>query len=127
MTIDRLKVPAPWFVAGNPIDIATSISVNDITDGAVILDRNRLLPTPAVPVTVPAFVTTVPAALWRSKFCKSLTPLPVSIMVMLDPPLVRLIPDPATKVVCDGPDTLMEPFPAPTLTPPIPDTANTLP
>ena len=49
------------------------------------------------------------------------TGAPSPTIVMLDPPLVRLMFAPATKVVWDGPDTVILCAPAPTLTPPAPD------
>lgn len=44
------------------------------------------------------------------------------IIVILDPPLVRLMFAPATNVVCVGPEIVRLCAPAPTLTPPAPDT-----
>ena len=46
-------------------------------------------------------------------------------MVMLEPPLVRLMLDPATNVDADGADILTDPFPAPTVAPAIPENART--
>ncbi len=84
--------------------------------------KNKLLPTPAVPVIVPDLLTIVPATNPKSTFCVSDTGAGTPIIVILEPPLVRLILAPATSVVCDGPEIVRLCAPAPTLTPPAPDT-----
>jgi hypothetical protein len=108
------------------MDMATSISVRFIIEGILIRFRNKLLPNPAVPVTVPALETIVPATSCKLAFCVYEHGAPILTMVMLDPPLVRLIPDPATRVVWAGAEMLTDPFPTPTLAPAIPENARTL-
>lgn len=111
-------------VAGKPIESATSISLIDIWPGRCSRCKNKLLPTPAVPVTVPALLTIVPATSPRSSFCVIETAGADQLIVILDPPLARLIFDPPTSVDAAGPEMVKLCAPAPTLTPPAPETFN---
>lgn len=58
-TKERVRVPAPWFVAGKVRPKATSTSLRFIPEGSLSLCRNRELPSP---VTVPEEEATKPPA-----------------------------------------------------------------
>jgi hypothetical protein len=97
-----LIVPAPLLVALNDIPIARSASVMVIAAGIKILCRNKLLPNPAVPVTVPIAVAIGPPMSCKLIFCVKDTfdanklPLPDVRIVTVGPPpaVLKLIPAP---------------------------------
>lgn len=106
--------------------MATSISVNDIFPGRLIRCRNRLLPTPAVPVIVPALLTAVPATSANGKIWVSDKAFGTPIIVIFPTAVDKLMFAPATSVLCAGPEIVILCAPAPTLTPPAPEILSRL-